>query len=147
MHDGSGGEAASQVSLPVPRLSALNLPLASQMNQQVLVSGVHCDTSPGPTRGSCATLSNAPGSAGGSESQQQPWDKGHRGPSLCLCVETPQPSPQLALGTWGWGCFPDLAENQHFGYKQLKKYSFKAANPHRKWTQVCPVLSHHLQEE
>lgn len=108
MHDGSGGEAASQVSLPVPRLSALNLPLASQMNQQVPVSGVHCDTSPGPTRGSCATLSNAPGSTGGSESQQQPWDKGHRGPSLCLCVETAPAQSPASAGNLGMGVLPRL---------------------------------------
>lgn len=45
--EGSVGEDARQVSPPFPGLSPLNLPLAPQMIQQVLVSEVPCRTSPG----------------------------------------------------------------------------------------------------
>lgn len=47
MHFGNVSEPAGQASPPSPDLSALNLPLAPEMNQQVPASGVHCDTSPG----------------------------------------------------------------------------------------------------
>lgn len=43
----SVGEDARQVSPPFQGLSPLNLPLAPQMIQQVLVSEVPCGTSPG----------------------------------------------------------------------------------------------------
>lgn len=79
-----------------PNLSALNLPLAPRMSQQVPASGVHCDTCPGSGERLLQDIKKHPSRAGGS-ARLQPGARVTQSQPSWLVTQNP------SLGnSWCW---------------------------------------------